>query len=98
MASLQAQSTGEDSNGSDHSVASDDGELDDMNGSLDQRSFQNFLGLQNIPGLLPGPSGIHGADGFGKFKLDLLIFLIIFYCRFSVLFVLLVLLVFIIRK
>lgn len=68
MASLQAQSTGEDSNSSDHSVASDVGDLDDgLNGSMDQRhSFQNFLGLQGIPGLLPGPSGMHGADGFGK--------------------------------
>lgn len=25
-----------------------------------------FLGLQGIPGLLPGPSGMHGADNFGK--------------------------------
>lgn len=73
LASLQAQSTGEDSNSSDHSVASDVGDLDDgMNGSMDQRhSFQNFLGLQGIPGLLPGPSGMHGADGFGKFKTQL---------------------------
>lgn len=67
LASLQAQSTGEDSNSSDRSVASD-GDLDDaMNGSMDQR-FQNFLGLQGITGLLPGPSGMHGADSFGEFS------------------------------
>lgn len=71
MASLQAQSTGEDSNSSDHSVASDhndmDATMDGLNGSVDQRhSFPSaFLGLQGIPGLLPGPSGMHG-DNFGK--------------------------------
>lgn len=65
LASLQAQSTGEDSNSSDHSAASDTGDYDDtMNGSMDQR-FSSFLGLQGIPGLLPGPSGMH-SDSFGK--------------------------------
>lgn len=65
LASLQAQSTGEDSNSSDHSAASDAGDYDDtMNGSMDQR-FSSFLGLQGIPGLLPGPSGMN--DSFGKF-------------------------------
>lgn len=71
MASLQAQSTGEDSNSSD---ASDRGDLDDqmdgINGSLDHARSSGFpsafLGLQGIPGLLPGPSGMHGADNFGK--------------------------------
>ncbi|XP_031633788.1 protein abrupt isoform X5 [Contarinia nasturtii] len=62
LTSLQAQSTGEDSNSSDHSAASDAGDYDDtMNSSMDQR-FSNFLGLQGIPGLLPGPSGM--GDGF----------------------------------
>lgn len=69
LASLQAQSTGEDSNSSDHSAASDTGDFDDgMNGSMDQR-FSNFLGLQGIPGLLPGPSGMH-SDSFGKFQFN----------------------------
>lgn len=68
LASLQAQSTGEDSNSSDHSAASDAGDYDDtMNGSMDQR-FSSFLGLQGIPGLLPGPSGMHN-DSFGKFSI-----------------------------
>lgn len=74
MASLQAQSTGEDSNSSD---ASDRGDLDEpmdgMNGSLDHARSSGFpsafLGLQGIPGLLPGPSGMHGADNFGKLKM-----------------------------
>lgn len=70
LQSLQAQSTGEDSNSSD-TVASDagDNQLDSMNGSMDHsrsaNSFANsFLGLQNLPGLLPGPSGM--PDNFGK--------------------------------
>lgn len=45
--------------------------MDGLNGSMDHQrhSFPGaFLGLQGIPGLLPGPSGMHGADSFGKFK------------------------------
>jgi hypothetical protein len=69
LQSLQAQSTGEDSNSSD-TVASDAGDvqMDGLNGSMDHSrtsSFANsFLGLQNIPGLLPGPSGM--PDNFGE--------------------------------
>lgn len=73
MQSLQAQSTGEDSNSSD-TVASDAGDaaMDGMNnGSMDRidhsraPSFANsFLGLQNLPGLLPGPSQM--PDNFGE--------------------------------
>lgn len=74
MASLQAQSTGEDSNSSDHSAASDAGDFDDgLNGSMDQR-FSNFLGLQGIPGLLPGPSGMHD-NSFGKFFIKIILFM-----------------------
>ncbi|KAG5683675.1 hypothetical protein PVAND_012941 [Polypedilum vanderplanki] len=63
LQSLQAQSTGEDSNSSD-TVASDAGDMHDgLNGSLDHSrtpTFANsFLGL---PGLLPGPSGM--GDNF----------------------------------
>lgn len=76
LASLHAQSAGEDSNSSD-TEPSDRGDgqmdatMDSLNGSLDNQrshSFPNaFLGLQGIPGLLPGPSGIHGANDFGEF-------------------------------
>lgn len=72
LASLQAQSTGEDSNSSD-TAASDAGNepLDSLNGSLDHSrtpTFPNaFLGISGMPGLLPGPSGMHGGDSFGKF-------------------------------
>lgn len=71
LAQLQAQSTGEDSNSSD-TAASDHGDMDamDLNGSLDnmqQRHFTGgFLGLPGMTGILPGPSGLHGAD-FGEF-------------------------------
>ncbi|XP_037912353.1 protein abrupt isoform X2 [Hermetia illucens] len=71
LASLQAQSTGEDSNSSDTEPSDrGDGQLDvtmdSMNGSMDNTRSHSFpfLGLQGIPGLIPGPSGIHGADNF----------------------------------
>ncbi|XP_055386406.1 protein abrupt isoform X4 [Condylostylus longicornis] len=71
LASLQAQSTGEDSNSSDTEPSDRgdgqlDGTIDSVNGSLDNRSHSfpsAFLGLQNIPGLLAGPSGMH-SDNF----------------------------------
>lgn len=77
MATLQAQSTGEDSNSSD-TAASDHGDMDhmDLNGSMEHQrhSFPGaFLGQLGIPGLLPGPSGMHGADSFGKLKIDFVI-------------------------
>jgi hypothetical protein len=62
LASLQAQSTGEDSNSSD-TAASDAG--DGLNGSLDHSRTPTFPGsFLGIPGFLPGPSGIHGSDNF----------------------------------
>lgn len=73
LQSLQAQSTGEDSNSSD-TVASDAGDvqMEGLNGSMEHSrtpSFANsFLGLQNIPGLLPGPSGM--PDNFGESSLN----------------------------
>lgn len=66
----KAQSTGEDSNASDDAGSDrDDDQMDGLNGSMDPRtsSFPGFLGLQGIPGLLPGPSGMHG-DNFGKYQ------------------------------
>lgn len=81
LQSLQAQSTGEDSNSSD-TVASDAGDvqMDGLNGSMDHSrtsSFANsFLGLQNIPGLLPGPSGM--PDNFGEFSIFFSIFIFAF--------------------
>ncbi|XP_055858399.1 protein abrupt isoform X3 [Episyrphus balteatus] len=73
LASLHAQSAGEESNSSDTEPSDRgdgqmDGTMDSLNGSLDNQrshSFPSaFLGLQGIPGLLPGPSGIHGGNDF----------------------------------
>lgn len=64
------QSAGEDSNSSDTEPSDrGDGQHDGTLDSLDNQrshSFPNaFLGLQGIPGLLPGPSGMGGND-FGE--------------------------------
>uniref|UniRef100_A0AAG5DDI6 BTB domain-containing protein n=2 Tax=Anopheles atroparvus TaxID=41427 RepID=A0AAG5DDI6_ANOAO len=62
LLSLQAAASGEDSNSSDN-AASDHGEDDELNGNLEHtRPSFPFLGLQGIPGLIPGPSGI--GDNF----------------------------------
>ncbi|TDG47276.1 hypothetical protein AWZ03_006269 [Drosophila navojoa] len=61
------QSAGEDSNSSDTEPSDrgdghHDGTLDGMDNQR-SHSFPNaFLGLQGIPGLLPGPSGLGGND------------------------------------
>lgn len=73
MASLHAQSAGEDSASSDTEPSDrGDGQHDGTMDSMDNQrshSFPNaFLGLQGIPGLLPGPSGM-GANDFGKSNL-----------------------------
>ncbi|ALC39307.1 lolal [Drosophila busckii] len=60
------QSAGEDSNSSDTEPSDrGDGHHDGTLDGMDNRShsFPNaFLGLQGIPGLLPGPSGLTGND------------------------------------
>lgn len=66
MWNSQVQSQGEDSNSSDTEPSdrgdgNENGGMDSLNGS---HSFPSaFLGLQ---GLLPGPSGMHGANDFGE--------------------------------
>ncbi|KFB39500.1 hypothetical protein ZHAS_00006997 [Anopheles sinensis] len=65
LISLQAAASGDDSNSSDNG-ASDHGEDDELNGNLEHtRPSFPFLGLQGIPGLIPGPSGI--GDNFGEY-------------------------------
>ncbi|XP_055386404.1 protein abrupt isoform X2 [Condylostylus longicornis] len=79
LASLQAQSTGEDSNSSDTEPSDRgdgqlDGTIDSVNGSLDNRSHSfpsAFLGLQNIPGLLAGPSGMHSDNFVSRRSLEM---------------------------
>lgn len=68
------QSAGEDSNSSDTEPSDrGDGQHDGTLDGIDNQrshSFPNaFLGLQGIPGLLPGPSGI-GSD-FGKSQIPI---------------------------
>uniref|UniRef100_A0A182IRK4 BTB domain-containing protein n=1 Tax=Anopheles atroparvus TaxID=41427 RepID=A0A182IRK4_ANOAO len=78
LLSLQAAASGEDSNSSDN-AASDHGEDDELNGNLEHtRPSFPFLGLQGIPGLIPGPSGI--GDNFGEYPLHSASFL--FSCTF----------------
>lgn len=71
LASLQAQSTGEDSNSSDGQASDrDEDGMDGLNGSMDHNrsSFPSaFLSLQGIP-LMPGPSVMHN-DNFGECRL-----------------------------
>ncbi|XP_067001386.2 protein abrupt [Anabrus simplex] len=90
--SLQAQSTGEDSNSSDTAMSDRGGRMSDLvpksepndystmddsphhgNGNLglDAQRTPTFpaalLGLQGIPGLLPGPSGLHSSSQEASF-------------------------------
>ncbi|XP_055634407.1 protein abrupt isoform X2 [Toxorhynchites rutilus septentrionalis] len=62
LMSLQAVASGEDSNSSD--AASDHGDdIEGINGNVEHtRPSFPFLGLQGIPGLIPGPSGMHGEN------------------------------------
>lgn len=65
LAQLQAQSTGEDSNSSD-TAASDHGDMDGLDHSLDNMQQRHFAGgFLGLAGMLPGPSGMHGSD-FGE--------------------------------
>ncbi|XP_037820227.1 protein abrupt-like isoform X2 [Lucilia sericata] len=76
MASLHAQSAGEDSNSSDtepsdRGDAQHDGTMDSMDNQR-SHSFPNaFLGLQGIPGLLPGPSGMAANDFVTRRSLEM---------------------------
>ncbi|XP_030383990.1 protein abrupt-like [Scaptodrosophila lebanonensis] len=65
------QSAGEDSNSSDTEPSDrgdvhHDGTMDGMDNQRSHSFPSAFLGLQGIPGLLPGPSGM-GANDFGTF-------------------------------
>ncbi|EDV98825.1 GH13387 [Drosophila grimshawi] len=70
------QSAGEDSNSSDTEPSDrgdgqHDGTLDGMDNQR-SHSFPNaFLGLQGIPGLLPGPSGLGGNDFVSRRTLEM---------------------------
>lgn len=66
LSSLQAMASGEDSNSSDTAASDHGDDIEGMNGNVEHtRPSFPFLGLQGIPGLIPGPSGMHG-DNFGE--------------------------------
>ncbi|XP_055634409.1 serine/threonine-protein kinase pakD isoform X4 [Toxorhynchites rutilus septentrionalis] len=73
LMSLQAVASGEDSNSSD--AASDHGDdIEGINGNVEHtRPSFPFLGLQGIPGLIPGPSGMHGENFDARQHCDTLI-------------------------
>ncbi|EAT46890.1 AAEL002008-PA, partial [Aedes aegypti] len=66
LQSLQNAISGEDSNSSDTAASDHGDDIEGINGNVEHtRPSFPFLGLQGIPGLIPGPSGMHG-DNFGK--------------------------------
>ena len=66
--------SGEDSNSSDTAASDHGDDIEGMNGNVEHtRPSFPFLGLQGIPGLIPGPSGMHG-DNFGESILQELLF------------------------
>uniref|UniRef100_A0A182W7B8 BTB domain-containing protein n=1 Tax=Anopheles minimus TaxID=112268 RepID=A0A182W7B8_9DIPT len=63
LLSLQAVASGEDSNSSDTAASDHGDDIEGLNGNLEHtRPSFPFLGLQGIPGLIPGPSGMHGDN------------------------------------
>uniref|UniRef100_A0A182Q3Y5 BTB domain-containing protein n=1 Tax=Anopheles farauti TaxID=69004 RepID=A0A182Q3Y5_9DIPT len=69
LLSLQAAASGEDSNSSDTAASDHGDDIEGLNGNIEHtRPSFPFLGLQGIPGLIPGPSGMHG-DNFGEYPL-----------------------------
>ncbi|ETN67626.1 hypothetical protein AND_000554 [Anopheles darlingi] len=65
-ADLLLQASGEDSNSSDTAASDHGDDIEGLNGNVEHTrpSFPFLQGLQGIPGLIPGPSGMHG-DNFG---------------------------------
>uniref|UniRef100_A0A182F630 BTB domain-containing protein n=1 Tax=Anopheles albimanus TaxID=7167 RepID=A0A182F630_ANOAL len=66
-ADLLLQASGEDSNSSDTAASDHGDDIEGLNGNVEHTrpSFPFLQGLQGIPGLIPGPSGMHG-DNFGE--------------------------------
>ncbi|XP_040163507.1 protein abrupt isoform X4 [Anopheles arabiensis] len=63
LLSLQAAASGEDSNSSDTAASDHGDDIEGLNGNIEHtRPSFPFLGLQGIPGLIPGPSGMHGDN------------------------------------
>ncbi|XP_065083552.1 protein abrupt isoform X2 [Ochlerotatus camptorhynchus] len=63
LQSLQNAISGEDSNSSDTAASDHGDDIEGINGNVEHtRPSFPFLGLQGIPGLIPGPSGMHGDN------------------------------------
>ncbi|XP_053676903.1 protein abrupt isoform X2 [Anopheles nili] len=74
LLSLQAAASGEDSNSSDTAASDHGDDIEGLNGNLEHtRPSFPFLGLQGIPGLIPGPSGMHGDNFDARQHCDALI-------------------------
>uniref|UniRef100_A0A182SRV1 BTB domain-containing protein n=1 Tax=Anopheles maculatus TaxID=74869 RepID=A0A182SRV1_9DIPT len=74
LLSLQAAASGEDSNSSDTAASDHGDDIEGLNGNIEHtRPSFPFLGLQGIPGLIPGPSGMHG-DNFGECLISMFFF------------------------
>ncbi|XP_050076865.1 protein tramtrack, alpha isoform isoform X1 [Anopheles maculipalpis] len=74
LLSLQAAASGEDSNSSDTAASDHGDDIEGLNGNIEHtRPSFPFLGLQGIPGLIPGPSGMHGDNFDARQHCDALI-------------------------
>ncbi|XP_049287051.1 broad-complex core protein-like isoform X2 [Anopheles funestus] len=74
LLSLQAVASGEDSNSSDTAASDHGDDIEGLNGNIEHtRPSFPFLGLQGIPGLIPGPSGMHGDNFDARQHCDALI-------------------------
>ncbi|XP_058453780.1 protein abrupt isoform X2 [Malaya genurostris] len=72
LLSLQAVASGEDSNSSDTAASDHGDDIEGMNGNVEHtRPSFPFLGLQGIPGLIPGPSGMHGDNFVSRRSLEM---------------------------
>ncbi|XP_058062429.1 uncharacterized protein LOC131212544 [Anopheles bellator] len=74
LLSLQTVASGEDSNSSDTAASDHGDDIEGLNGNVEHtRPSFPFLGLQGIPGLIPGPSGMHGDNFDARQHCDALI-------------------------
>ncbi|XP_049287054.1 protein abrupt-like isoform X5 [Anopheles funestus] len=72
LLSLQAVASGEDSNSSDTAASDHGDDIEGLNGNIEHtRPSFPFLGLQGIPGLIPGPSGMHGDNFVSRRSLEM---------------------------
>nr|XP_029726881.1 protein abrupt-like isoform X3 [Aedes albopictus] len=72
LPSFQNAIDGEDSNSSDTAASDHGDDIEGINGNVEHtRPSFPFLGLQGIPGLIPGPSGMHGDQFVSRRSLEM---------------------------